>query len=58
MATSYFPLIVDASNGTIDELPAGDDLNLASSNIANAENITANVNITAIGNITASNIAW
>jgi hypothetical protein len=49
MATSYFPLIVDASNGTIDELPAGDDLNLALSNIANAQNITS------LGNITASN---
>ena len=38
----YFPLIVDAANSTIDELPAGDNLNLASSNIVNAANITAN----------------
>ena len=37
----YFPLIVDAANSTIDELPAGDNLNLANSGIVNAGNITA-----------------
>jgi len=50
MATSYFPLIVDAVNSTIDELPAGDDLNLAGSNIANADGITA-ANITSNGGV-------
>ena len=39
---NYFPLIVNAGNSTIDELPAGDNLNLASSDIVNAGNITAN----------------
>ena len=50
MATSYFPLIVDAANSTIDELPAGDDLNLAGSNIANADGITTG-NITSNGGV-------
>jgi hypothetical protein len=39
----------DLDVSVIDELPAGDDLNLALSNIANAQNITS------LGNITASN---
>ena len=43
----YFPLIVAAANSTIDELPAGDNLNLAGSNLVNAINITATNNITA-----------
>ena len=38
----YFPLIVNTANSTIDELPAGDNLNLANSNIVNAANISAN----------------
>jgi hypothetical protein len=33
---NYFPLIVNASTGQIEELPAGDNLNLANSNIVNA----------------------
>ena len=47
---SYFPLIVNSGSGTIDELPLGDDLNLAGSNIANANTITAS-NITAAGGV-------
>jgi hypothetical protein len=43
----YFPLIVVAANSSIDELPAGDNLNLSGSNIVNAINITATTNITA-----------
>jgi hypothetical protein len=38
---NYFPLIVDAVNNTIDELPAGDNLDLTGSNIVNAIGITA-----------------
>ena len=49
--TTYFPLIVNAGTAQIQELPAGDDLDLQSSNIANA------INITATGNISAGNLA-
>lgn len=42
MANRY-PLVVDSINLNIKELPAGDDLNLLSSNIVNAATITANV---------------
>ena len=38
----YFPLIVNSANATINELPAGDNLTLANSNIVNAGNISAN----------------
>ena len=38
----YFPLIVNSANSTINELPAGDNLTLANSNIVNAGNISAN----------------
>lgn len=47
---NYFPLIVDAANNTIDELPAGDNLDLTGSNIVNA------IGITATGNITGGNL--
>ena len=46
MATNYFPLIANSTANTINELPAGDNLNLAGSNIVNAENITANSTFT------------
>ena len=55
MATNYFPLIANATANTINELPSGDNLNLAGSNIVNAQSIYANVDITAVGNITAGN---
>jgi filamentous hemagglutinin len=45
---SYFPLIVNSVSDTIDELPSGDDLNLAGSNIANAVAVSAG-NITTTG---------
>jgi hypothetical protein len=48
----YFPLIVDAANSTIDELPVGDNLNLANSGIVNAGNIAAN---NFIGNLANGN---
>jgi hypothetical protein len=38
----YFPLIVNPVDSTINELPAGDNLTLANSNIVNAGNISAN----------------
>jgi hypothetical protein len=47
MATNYFPLIANATANTINELPAGDNLDLTGSNIANAVSITT-------GNITVS----
>ena len=47
---NYFPLIVDAANSTVDELPVGANLDLTSSNIVNA------VSITATGNIVAGNV--
>jgi len=42
-----FPLIVDSSTNRIKELPATDNLDLASSNISNVVGITATGNITA-----------
>ena len=39
---NYFPLIVNAVNSTIDELPSGDNLDLTGSNVVNAGNISAN----------------
>jgi hypothetical protein len=48
---SYLPLIVNAGAGQIQELPAGDDLNIANANIANAVNITATGNVSG-GNLT------
>ena len=47
---SYFPLIVNSVSDTIDELPSGDDLNLAGSNIANAVTVSAG-NITSVGGV-------
>ena len=47
---NYFPLIVNSGNATIYELPAGDNLDLASSNIVNAVSVTATSNING-GNI-------
>ena len=38
----YFPLIVNPVDSTINELPAGNNLTLANSNIVNAGNISAN----------------
>ena len=46
MATNYFPLVANATANTINELPSGDNLNLAGSNIVNATNITANSTVT------------
>lgn len=48
---NYFPLIVDAANQQIDELPVGANLDLTSSNLVNA------VSITATGNVAAGNIS-
>lgn len=47
---SFFPLIVDAGSAQIRELPSGDTLNLASSNVANV------INITATGNVSCANL--
>lgn len=44
---NYFPLIVDATAHTINELPAGANLDLTSSDIVNAGNITSVANISA-----------
>lgn len=44
--TSRFPLVVDTATSRIAELPAGDDLDLSSSNISNVGNITVATNIT------------
>jgi trimeric autotransporter adhesin len=38
---NFFPLIVDSVAASIKELPSGDDLNLANSNIINAVSITS-----------------
>jgi len=48
---SYFPLIVDAGSAQIQELPSGDTLNLASSNVANV------INITATGDVSCANLS-
>lgn len=53
---NFFPLIVNASTQRIEELPAGDGLDLSSSNIANANVITAVGNITTSGNISGNYI--
>lgn len=53
MSTSRFPLIVNAGAAQIQELPYGDNLDIAGGNIANVADITASGNITAgyfIGN--------
>lgn len=42
-----FPLTLNTSSSTIEELPAGDNLDLASSNVVNAGNISAGNNISA-----------
>jgi hypothetical protein len=39
--TDRFPLIINATSNQIEEIPSGDNLNLSSSNIVNAGNITA-----------------
>lgn len=46
---NYFPLVANAITQRIEELPAGDNLNLTSSNISNVTNIVA------VGNIYANN---
>ena len=64
---SFLPLIVNSGAAQIQELPAGDDLDLASSNIANAVNVTATGNVSggnlvtagvvsATGNVTGGNL--
>ena len=40
-----FPLTINTTNSTIEELPAGDNLDLAGSNIVNINGITATANI-------------
>jgi hypothetical protein len=50
---NLFPLILNTTSSTIQELPAGDNLDLSGSNISNVANITSAANITAsffIGN--------
>jgi hypothetical protein len=57
---NYFPLIVDSANKTIDELPAGANLDLTSSNLVNAVSITATGNISAnlfLGNFSGNFVA-
>ena len=51
---NYFPLIVNAITDRIEELPAGDGLDLSSSNISNVSIITAVGNITTTGNVTGN----
>jgi hypothetical protein len=53
--TTRFPLIVNAGTAQIQELPAGDDLDLQLSNIANVINITATGDVSA-GNVTVTNV--
>jgi hypothetical protein len=38
--TDRFPLIINSTSSQIEEIPAGDNLNLSNSNIVNAGNIT------------------
>jgi hypothetical protein len=50
---NLFPLILNTTSSTIQELPAGDNLDLSGSNISNVANITSAANVTAsffIGN--------
>jgi hypothetical protein len=50
---NLFPLILNTTSSTIQELPSGDNLDLSGSNISNVANITSAANITAsffIGN--------
>ena len=50
---NLFPLILNTTSSTIEELPSGDNLDLSGSNISNVANITSAANITAsffIGN--------
>lgn len=49
-----FPLTLDTSTNTIQELPSGDDLDLTGSNISNVIGITATGNITTTGNVTGN----
>ena len=39
---NLFPLILNTTSSTIEELPSGDNLNLTGSNISNVANITSN----------------
>ena len=45
--SNYVPLIINPGSAQIQELPAGDNINLANSNIANVVDITATGNVTA-----------
>ena len=45
MATNYFPLIANATANTINELPAGDNLDLTGSNLVNAQSISTVGNV-------------
>ena len=54
MATNYFPLIANATANTLNELPAGDNLDLTGSNIANAVGITTE-NITVANTLSLPN---
>ncbi len=50
---NLFPLILNTTSSTIEELPSGDNLDLSGSNISNVANITSAANVTAsffIGN--------
>jgi hypothetical protein len=50
---NLFPLILNTTSSTIQELPSGDNLDLSGSNISNVANITSAANVTAsyfIGN--------
>ena len=49
-----FPLIANASANQVQELPAGDNLNLMTNDIVNVGNVYANSNVVAVANITAS----
>lgn len=44
---NLFPLILNTTSSTIQELPAGDNLDLSGSNISNVANITSAANVTA-----------
>jgi hypothetical protein len=44
---NLFPLILNTTSSTIEELPSGDNLNLTGSNISNVANITSAGNISA-----------
>jgi hypothetical protein len=50
------PLIVNASSTQIQELAAGDDLSLPSSNIVSVVNISGTGNISMTGNVTGGNL--